>query len=63
MQAQHELKHYLAVIPGIIFVPSLNGKTNARMPKFWSLTMSFANTIPTAGMPQGIVGGIILLTD
>jgi hypothetical protein len=31
------------------------------MPKSWPLTISFAKTTPTAGTPQGLVGGIILL--
>lgn len=56
----HGCGPYLAVIPGIIFLPSLNGKTKGRMPKSWPLTISFAKTTPTAGTPQGLVGGIIL---
>lgn len=54
------METHFTVTPGIIVSPSLRRTRNDRIPWFWPLTMSFAKTMPIAGMPQGAVGGINL---
>ena len=41
-------------------MPSFIGTRNALIPTFFPSIRSLANTIPIAGTPRGLVGGIIL---